>query len=60
MTRPKSLADDGMVLIDETGFLRLGKAALRLVRQYTGSAGKIMNRQIASSPALSRRAAKLH
>src|SRR5487761_463654 len=41
------LADDGAVLvIDETGFLKQGKASCGVARQYTGSAGKITNCQI--------------
>ncbi|NJD24688.1 MAG: IS701 family transposase [Betaproteobacteria bacterium] len=43
----ESLADDGAVLvIDETGFLKQGKASCGVSRQYTGSAGKITNCQI--------------
>ena len=41
------LADPGAVLvIDETGFLKQGKASCGVGRQYTGSAGKITNCQI--------------
>jgi SRSO17 transposase len=41
------LADDAAVLvIDETGFLKQGKASCGVGRQYTGSAGKITNCQI--------------
>ena len=41
------LADDDAVLVtDETGFLRQGKASCGAARQYTGSAGKITNCQI--------------
>jgi SRSO17 transposase len=32
-------------LIDETGFLKQGKASCGAARQYTGSAGKITNNQ---------------
>ena len=34
------------LVIDETDFLKQGKASCRLGRQYTGSAGKITNSQI--------------
>ena len=41
------LADENAVLvIDETGFLKQGKASCGVARQYTGSAGKITNYQI--------------
>src|SRR6187431_918266 len=41
------LAADGAVLVvDETGFLKQGKASCGVARQYTGSAGKITNCQI--------------
>ena len=41
------LADDDAVLaVDETGFLKQGKASCGEARQYTGSAGKITNCQI--------------
>src|ERR1700689_2752098 len=41
------LADDNAVLVvDETGFLKQGKASCGVARQYTGSAGKITNCQI--------------
>ena len=40
-------ADENAVLvIDETGFLKQGKASCGVARQYTGSAGKITNCQI--------------
>src|SRR6188474_1136632 len=43
----ETLADGGAVLvIDETGFLKQGKASCGVARQYTGSAGKITNCQI--------------
>jgi SRSO17 transposase len=42
-----TLADDDAVLVvDETGFLKQGKASCGVGRQYTGSAGKITNCQI--------------
>ena len=43
----ETLAEEGAVLvIDETGFLKQGKASCGVARQYTGSAGKITNCQI--------------
>jgi SRSO17 transposase len=43
----ETLADQTAVLvIDETGFLKQGKASCGVARQYTGSAGKITNCQI--------------
>jgi SRSO17 transposase len=43
----ESLGDEHAVLvIDETGFLKQGKASCGVARQYTGSAGKITNCQI--------------
>jgi hypothetical protein len=33
--------DDAVLVIDETGFLKQGKASCGVARQYTGSAGKI-------------------
>src|SRR3974377_1917617 len=38
--------DDGVLVIDETGFLKQGEASSGVARQYTGSAGKITNCQI--------------
>ena len=37
---------DAVLVIDETGFLKKGKASCGVGRQYTGSAGKITNCQI--------------
>jgi SRSO17 transposase len=37
---------DAVVVVDETGFLKQGRASCGVGRQYTGSAGKITNCQI--------------
>ncbi len=37
---------DAVLVIDETGFLKQGKASCGVARQYTGSAGKVTNCQI--------------
>src|SRR6201987_1443951 len=43
----EALADEeAVVVVDETGFLKQGKASCGVARQYTGSAGKITNCQI--------------
>jgi SRSO17 transposase len=34
---------DGVLVIDETGFLKQGTASCGVARQYTGSAGKVTN-----------------
>ena len=39
-------APDSVLVVDETGFLKQGKASCGVGRQYTGSAGKITNCQI--------------
>ncbi len=39
-------SEDAVLVIDETGFLKQGKASCGVARQYTGSAGKITNCQI--------------
>src|ERR1700724_1783365 len=38
-------ADDAVLVIDETGFLKQGHTSCGVGRQYTGSAGKITNCQ---------------
>lgn len=38
--------DDAVLVVDETGFLKQGRASCGVGRQYTGSAGKIANCQI--------------
>ncbi|WP_215763344.1 IS701 family transposase [Acetobacter sp. P1H12_c] len=38
--------EDGVLVVDETGFLKKGQASCGVGRQYTGSAGKITNCQI--------------
>ena len=41
------LADaDAVLVVDETGFLKQGKASCGVARQYTGSAGKITNSDV--------------
>ena len=43
----ETLADrDAVLVVDEPGFLKQGKASCGVARQYTGSAGKITNCQI--------------
>lgn len=45
-------SDDGVLIADETGFLKKGTASAGVQRQYTGTAGRIENSQVAcSSPA---------
>jgi SRSO17 transposase len=39
-------APEAVLVIDETGFLKQGKASCGVNRQYTGSAGKVTNCQI--------------
>nr|WP_203234670.1 IS701 family transposase [Sphingomonas solaris] len=39
-------SEDAVLVIDETGFLKQGKASCGVARQYTGSAGKVTNCQI--------------
>ena len=43
----ETLADpDAVLVLDETGFLKQGKASCGVARQYTGSAGKITNSDV--------------
>ena len=43
----ETLADpDAVLVVDETGFLKRGKASCGVGRQYTGSAGKITNSDV--------------
>ena len=37
---------DAVLVVDETGFLKQGKASCGVGRQYTGSAGKITNSDV--------------
>ena len=37
---------EAVLVVQETGFLKQGKASCGVARQYTGSAGKITNCQI--------------
>ncbi len=39
-------ADDAVLVLDEIGFVKQGKASCGVARQFTGSAGKIANCQI--------------
>jgi SRSO17 transposase len=38
---------DGILVVDETGDLKKGEATVRVQRQYTGTAGRIENAQVA-------------
>ena len=39
-------ADDGVLVVDETGFLKKGRHSAGVARQYSGTAGRIENCQI--------------
>ncbi|WP_407702065.1 IS701 family transposase [Streptomyces toyocaensis] len=39
-------ADDGVLIVDETGFLKKGRSSAGVQRQYTGTAGPIENSQV--------------
>uniref|UniRef100_UPI00112AD71F IS701 family transposase n=1 Tax=Muricoccus nepalensis TaxID=1854500 RepID=UPI00112AD71F len=39
-------ADDGVLIVDETGFLKKGEHSVGVARQYSGTAGRIENAQI--------------
>ena len=41
--------DDGVLVVDETGFLRKGNKSAGVQRQYSGTAGRIENCQIGLS-----------
>ena len=57
----EALADaDAVLVIDETGFLKQGKASCGVGRQYTGSAGKITNCQVGVFAAYPPRATTHH
>lgn len=38
--------DGGVLIVDETGFLKKGRASAGVQRQYTGTAGRIENSQV--------------
>jgi SRSO17 transposase len=38
--------DDGVLIVDETGFLKKGRGSAGVQRQYTGTAGRIENSQV--------------
>jgi len=42
----ETLGPGGMLVIDETGFLKKGKKSAGVQRQYSGTAGRIENCQI--------------
>src|SRR5947209_4434433 len=40
-------AVDGVLIVDETGFVKKGRASAGVSRQYTGTSGKVDNCQVA-------------
>jgi hypothetical protein len=44
--------DGGVLVVDETGFLKKGRSSAGVQRQYTGTAGRIENAQVGVFPAL--------
>jgi SRSO17 transposase len=38
--------DSGVLVVDETGFLKKGKKSVGVARQYTGTAGDTVNCQV--------------
>jgi SRSO17 transposase len=43
---------DGVLIVDETGFLKKGTRSAGVQRQYTGTAGRIENSQVGGSGAM--------
>ena len=41
-----SATPDGVLVVDETGFIKKGVRSAGVQRQYTGTAGKIENSQV--------------